>query len=244
MNHLKGKFRLLTILFILVISCYGLVYAEGDGSGEGEHREDPIVIASSNIEDGDTGVSVNTKIVLEFNKNVVNMSVAEKNKNCFSLTDESGRQVNLSVSMGDDQIDPSIKRIITVIPSTSLQKGTKYQLTVSGELTAKNGVSLRTPITISFSTEGKKVSALVENKKAVESFSSAAAIQTDKSPKPIKEQKALNEEEKNSSKIESLKVTDINWLKVMSLGSIIIGFSLLAIYIILRIKHTDQNKKS
>lgn len=242
MNHLKGKFRLLTILFILVISCYGLVYAEGDGNGGGEHREDPIVIASSNIRDGDTGVSVNTKIVLGFNKNVVNMGVAENNKNCFSLIDESGREINLSVSMGDDQIDPSVKRIITVIPNTSLEKGTKYQLTVSGKLTAKNGVSLGTPITISFSTEGKKESALAENRKTVDNSSNAVGMQAEKVPNTIKEQKESEDEGKNSSEIEHLQITDIHWLKILSIGSIIIGLFLFTIYIILRIKHRSELK--
>lgn len=243
MNHLKGKFRLLTILFILVISCYGLVYAEGDGSGGGEHREDPIVIASSNIKDGDTGVSVNTKIVLEFNKNVVNIRVAENNKNCFSILDELGRQVNLSVSMGDDQIDPSAKRIITVIPNTSLQKGTKYQLIVSGNLTAKNGVSLVTPITISFFTEGKKELALDEDKKNVEKLSSTAGVQAENLSDQKKEQKESGDEGKSSVEKEHLRTTHTHWLKNLSIGSIIIGIFLFGFYIILRIKLRSKIKK-
>ena len=72
------------------------------------------------------------------------------------MTDENGNSVPINVEMGDDQIDPSIKRIITIVPQSALKPGTTYLLKIGGGITSKSGVSIGRDSYISFTTEGKK----------------------------------------------------------------------------------------
>ncbi|WP_027400398.1 Ig-like domain-containing protein [Anaerovorax odorimutans] len=144
----------IVLCMLLCLSFYS--FAEGgNGDGSGGGRDIPVGIASSNITDGQVDVPIDTQINLEFNKNVINISVAENNKSCFTLVDNNDKNIGITVVMGDDQIDPSIRRLITVIPD-GLEAETKYTLTISKNFTAKNGVSLKEPIILSFTTEGKK----------------------------------------------------------------------------------------
>ena len=146
--------RILSLLLLLIlISVLPLsVLAEGDDDGSGGGSGEPLELASSSVPDGSVDVPVDTIITLSFSKNVVNMSVRDNNGTCFTLADSSGSIVAIDVLMGDDQVDPSIKRIINIQPQAELTADTEYTLTISANVTSKSGVSLVADIDLTFTT--------------------------------------------------------------------------------------------
>jgi hypothetical protein len=124
---------------------------EGDGDGSGGGSGEPLMLDVSSVPDGITGVATDVVITLTFTKNVVNFSVKDNNMTCFTLTDSNGTPVPFSVLMGDDQVDPTIKRIIEIKPE-ALSPGTAYTLTVLKEVTSKSGVNLEDDVIIHFTT--------------------------------------------------------------------------------------------
>lgn len=147
-----GNKRIFSILVVLILlgSMAVSVFAEGgDGSGGGKNV--PLGLATSSVPDGSTNVPLDETITLTFNKNVVNFTVKDNNMACFSLTDSNGNSVPVTVLMGDDQVDPDIKRIVNIKPS-SLSAGERYTLTISGKLTAKSGATLGDDVVLHFST--------------------------------------------------------------------------------------------
>lgn len=141
---------LMTVLALFAL-CAAPAWAEGgDGSGGGSDK--PLMLDYSSLPDGSTDVATDVSITLTFTKNVVNMTVRDNNSGCFSLVSSDGTSVPVSVIMGDDQVDPDIKRIITV-EAYGLAPSTTYTLTVSGALTSKSGVSLGSPVYLSFTTK-------------------------------------------------------------------------------------------
>ena len=141
----QTAFRVLTLLTALLILLSGTVTAfagGGNGDGTGGGKDKPLELASSSIANGAQNVSQNPEIVLTFTKNVVHFTVRDNNKTCFSMTDSSGKAVPINVLMGDDQVDPSIKRIVTIKPQSSLTPGETYLLKIGGGITSKSGVSI------------------------------------------------------------------------------------------------------
>ena len=121
----------------------------GDGSGGANHPE----LVQSSIRDGQADVSVNVTIDLVFSNNVVHFSIAENNKRSFAMTDEHNAAIPIDVIMGDEQIDPSIRRNISVKPSAPLEYGTRYTLVIQRSLVARNGNAMAADVTLSFTTE-------------------------------------------------------------------------------------------
>lgn len=113
----------------------------------------PVSLDTSSVEDGQTDVPVDVVIELVFTNNVVNVSVRDNNAACFSL-ESGGKTVPIDVIMADDQVEPNLKRVISVAPKSRLDEGKKYSLVISGSLTAKNGNSIGEVTTITFTTEG------------------------------------------------------------------------------------------
>lgn len=140
------------LLMILLLAVPALAEGSGDGSGGGS--DDPLALSSSSLADGAKDVACDAAITLTFNKNVVNLAVKDSNLKCFSLSDAKGA-VPVSVLMGDDQVDPNVKRIVTVRPKSALTPGTPYTLTISGSLTAKSGAALGSDIRLTFTTAGE-----------------------------------------------------------------------------------------
>ena len=103
----------------------------GNGDGVGENSGQPLELTYSSVQNGQTNVSVDAAIDLVFSNNVVHFSIAENNKNCFVLQDETGMPTSIAVVMGDDQVDPSIRRNIGIVPESSLEQGVKYTLIIS-----------------------------------------------------------------------------------------------------------------
>jgi len=141
---------LLSVLLVFVLVTAALA-GEGDGSGGGSGE--PLTLVNSSPADGQTDVPLSSSIVLEFSKNVINMSVKDNNVKCFSLY-QGEQPVEIQVVMADDQIAPDQKRLVTLQPVQSLQPGTRYSLKISRYLTSKSGASLERGIVISFTTSG------------------------------------------------------------------------------------------
>ena len=159
MKRKQGIKRILSVLsvFLLLLLFTVTVFAEGgNGDGTGGGKDKPLALESCSIPNGAENVSQNPEIVLTFNKNVVHFTVRDNNKTCFSLTDENGNIVPILVLMGDDQVDPTIKRIITVKPQNALSPGTMYLLKIGGEITSKSGVSIGRDTYVSFTVGGEK----------------------------------------------------------------------------------------
>jgi len=123
----------------------------GDGSGGGSGN--PLALDWSSVPDGSTDVPPDVTITLTFTKNVVNFTVKDNNMGCFRLVDSGGSSVPISVIMGDDQVDSSVKRIISIAPDT-LAAGETYTLIISGGLQAKNGTYLGSDVNLTFTTAG------------------------------------------------------------------------------------------
>ena len=154
--------RVAAFLFALCLvfcSAHSAFAVGGNGDGTGGGKGQPLVLASSSIANGAENVALNPKIVLTFSKNVVHFTVRDNNKTCFSMTDEGGNAVPIHVEMGDDQVDPSIKRIVTIVPQSTLTPGTTYLLKIGGGITSKSGASIGKDSYISFTTEGEKPAA-------------------------------------------------------------------------------------
>ena len=150
--------KVLTLLTALMILLSGVTTAfagTGNGDGTGGGKDKPLELASSSIANGADNVSQNPEIVLTFTKNVVHFTVRDNNQKCFSMTDSSGKAVPINVIMGDDQVDPSIKRIVTIKPQSSLTPGETYLLKIGGDITSKSGVSIGKDSYIAFTVAGE-----------------------------------------------------------------------------------------
>lgn len=136
---------------LLPVTAFG---TDGEGEGGGLNQDEPLTLISCNLLDEQKDVPQDIVIEMQFSKNVVNMAVAENNKSCISLTDADGNAVAAEVKMGDDQIDPSVKRIIQLVPVTALLPDQSYRLLISDGLRSKSGAVLEAPIEITFHTAG------------------------------------------------------------------------------------------
>lgn len=238
--------RIIAIILLLIFSLSMTVaYGEdGEGEGGGANKDKPLTLVSSSIANGQKDVSISPRITLEFNKNVVNMSVASNNKSCFSMSSESGEAVAVTAEMGDDQVDPTVKRIITVVPQSNLKSGVKYTLTISGKLKAKNGTTVGQATSISFTTAGVKESqAPTENKVAVKEISGEEKTETEKinltTDQAIKEttEDSIEDTDENDLQLDNVKEQKVQnkdsniGLKVFFAALIIIGIALIGVIV-------------
>ncbi len=156
---------LLSILFVVLpLAAYG---EGGNGTGNSRGVFKPLGLVSATLEDGTRimdaeNVPLQPKITMHFDKNVVYLIYWERNKRCFHLYDEDGREQELILSKIDDTVDFSKRQYIWVEPAEPLAPGTSYTLYVAPELLAKNGgstLSMTTNnqgVTINFRTAGEK----------------------------------------------------------------------------------------
>lgn len=143
---------------IMLLSAVPAQAGNGDGTGGG--KSEPLRLVSSVPADGAKNVPVPSRILLTFSKNVVNMTVNENNKTCFSLQSEAGKEIPVTVFMADDQIEPEKRNDVILYPSGALQSGTPYMVKVSQMLRSKSGVNLQQPVTVRFTTAGAKPAAI------------------------------------------------------------------------------------
>ncbi len=150
----KGKIIALMMAIAMAAMPFTAWSAEdGDGDGSGGGKSQPLTLLSSSPADGAVGVPVDAQIKLSFNKNVVNISVKDNNRSCFTLA-AGQKAVAFDVVMADDQMQPEGKRDIILKPRNSMQAGTRYTVDISSRLIAKNGSTLPQTVSLSFTTSG------------------------------------------------------------------------------------------
>lgn len=148
MNKRLSAAIILIMALCLLVTLPVCAWAD-NGNGD---KKIPL-LDSSSVADGATDVAVDLQqIDLVFTNNVVNIAVKENNLKCFSLKSADGKDVAIEVLMGDDQVDPNAKRNVSVAIAEALEPDTAYILTISGELSAKNGNLLGNDINIGFTT--------------------------------------------------------------------------------------------
>ena len=123
-------------------------------NGDGASKD--FILVNSSVSDGESGVEIDRQIILQFSKNVVNISVKDNNMACFSMRDEQENDIALDVIMADDQIEREKRQEIIIVPLNKLNEAKQYTLTISENLCSKNGETLGAPQKITFSTKGFK----------------------------------------------------------------------------------------
>ena len=163
---------LLTVAFLCfpppTVGAESDVGGSGDGSGGGANSGQALRLTASSVADGQKDVPPDAVIDLEFSNNVVNISVAENNRDCFVLRDDQGSIAPAAVVIGDEQTDPTIKRNISIVPAAPLEPGTVYTLLIKQNLSAKNGNTLAGDVAITFTTAGTKAVAAPTGQEAGE----------------------------------------------------------------------------
>lgn len=158
-------------VFILLQLFYAAsVHAQGGdrSSSPGIPGQKPLSFISISLADGGkvqgaADIPAEPEFKLEFDKNVVNSTVWENNRKCFSLISQDNVNFPVSVTKVDDTIDFSQRNNVFVRPAGPLSPGTTYYLNISPDLCAKNGVSTLggttsdQGVTISFKTKGDPV---------------------------------------------------------------------------------------
>ena len=126
---------------------------DGSGGGTGGGSLQPFAFESSTPASGAKDIPSDTKFVLQFNKNVVNIAVKENNQKAVTLW-AGAQQVEVEIQMTDDQVEREDRELITLVPKEPLAEATEYILRIDETLTAKNGSSLEKPIELRFYTAG------------------------------------------------------------------------------------------
>ncbi len=161
-----GLTGLLAFIILLGVLPAAVCGEGGDGSGNAPGVK-PLALVSAALGDGTSiigaeSIPLQPKITMHFDKNVVHLIYWERNKRCFHLYDETGRESALKISKIDDTVDFSKRQYIWVEPAEPLLPGTGYKLYVAPELLAKNGESTlamstnNQGVTINFKTAGEK----------------------------------------------------------------------------------------
>ncbi|MCL2816938.1 MAG: Ig-like domain-containing protein [Clostridiales bacterium] len=124
----------------------------GGGGGGGGGNNNPLTLENSTVRNGDTNVPLDQEFTFEFARNVIAFALRENNTNCFSLRDAEGNAVPIKIIMADEQLESHLRNFISLEPEVALLPGKTYTITISKELTANNGNTLGSDITITFTT--------------------------------------------------------------------------------------------
>lgn len=163
MSFSRKKVIALVLAFTMILSGAQIAFADngtgtgggtgtGSGTGTGTGSTAALSLVSSNPTNGQKNVATDSKIKLVFSKNVVNASVKTNNAKCFILKTKAGKMVPFKVVMADDQVNPTAKNNITIVPKTKLAKGTTYTLQITSKLKSKSGDTLSKNCKITFTT--------------------------------------------------------------------------------------------
>ncbi|MEQ8200332.1 MAG: Ig-like domain-containing protein [Syntrophomonadaceae bacterium] len=156
MRGLLRWFTMVAVVMSLVLGPLSGNWAKaagGNGDGSGGGQNNPLVIESSNPADGAAGVANLEYIKIVFSKNVVYMTVRDKNMQCFSLWSGSQR-VPAEIIMADDQVEREKRNDVLVKPKQPLKAGLTYRVEVAPEVESKSGVTLGQKATITFTMAG------------------------------------------------------------------------------------------
>ena len=146
-------FTIMITALLLAFTVTAWSAGDGSGGGSGGGAGKPLEIVSSSISNGESDVNVDREIKFVLSKNIANISVAENNRQCFTMTDSSGNTIPIEVITFDDQLEPEKKNDIIVKPE-ALQEAEQYTITISPDLQAKSGDKLGKEIKYTFSTVG------------------------------------------------------------------------------------------
>ena len=153
------KSCIITILLCIIMAATSSVFADGgdgtgsgDGSGNGENKDIPLTLISSSVKNGDSNVTLNETIQLDFNKNICNVTVLANNKLCFHLTDADGNAVSIKLIFPDNQVQSEYRKQVFIQPAEDLKPETSYRIAVDNTVMAKNGTVIDNAHTISFTT--------------------------------------------------------------------------------------------
>ena len=124
--------KLLTSLLVILIFSILAVPCLADG----------FTLEKSNIVDGDRNVPKDIVIELDFSANMVDIGVADFNKECFALLDEEGNTLPIKLVFPDTQIQNAYKKQAFIYPLEELVPGKEYKIAVSKNLMDKNGNKL------------------------------------------------------------------------------------------------------
>ncbi len=153
MNKTMRWLAALAVMMVMVLMPLPVQAADGDGDGSGGGQNNPLVIESSTPADGAAGVSNLEYIKLVFSKNVVYMTVRDKNMQGFSLWSGSER-IPADVIMADDQVEREKRNDVLVKPRQPLKAGATYRVEIAPEVQSKSGVTLGKKATITFTMAG------------------------------------------------------------------------------------------
>lgn len=137
------------IFYVNLILLLALLIGFSSGSLAKDSR---LYLTANYPEDGEQKVATDLMINLEFNKNVVNMKVKERNQKSFKMFDEAGKIISLEIIMADDQLYREKRREIKIKPVAELAPDRYYTLVIHSSLMSKNGEMLNEPIYITFKT--------------------------------------------------------------------------------------------
>lgn len=176
-GNMKHKSLLKTILSLLLVCLLASVLcgsvmaiaAGGDGSGgdggttnetttgtgSGDDTsgssDKPIALVSSTPTANAADVAVDTPIKLEFSENIAYASVRDANIQAITLW-AGDQPVKAEITMADDQLEPDLKNVITIIPGETLLEDTVYTIKVDKTLSSKSGNILAEPMELTFTT--------------------------------------------------------------------------------------------
>lgn len=155
MNGMKKTITLTIMVaaFLLAVTVTAWAAGDGSGGGSGGGAGKPLEIVSSSISNGESDVNLDREINFVFSKNIANISVADNNRQCFTMTDSSGNTIPIEVIIFDDQLEREKRNDIIVKPET-LQEAEQYTITISPDLQAKSGDKLGEENKYTFSTVG------------------------------------------------------------------------------------------
>lgn len=143
---MKKRFAWMALAVLMMLSITAQA-AGGDGTGGG--KAEALTVESASVEDGAV-LAPEDAITLVFSKNVVNSSVKETNLPLFTVTDDSGAAVEITVTMADDQIEPDKKNDVVIAPADTWAEGA-YTLTAQAGITSKSGDVMEQDYTLTFS---------------------------------------------------------------------------------------------
>lgn len=144
MNTLKQTEKMLSLvsktLFIalMTISVIGFTSCSDD-----EDEPEAFKVVSTTPDDGATGVSVGTTIVIEFNKPVIDIS--ELFNNAIILLDNRGFLVDAQVSSSGSRI--------SINPDSDLDFGSDYSVGMDTSVSSESGEEIQGVYQFSFTTE-------------------------------------------------------------------------------------------
>lgn len=209
MKNFKLKYVLFLIIFLFSSLFINMsVYAAGPGI-PGSSGVKPLSYVSCTLEDGtkvDGGEisALQPKFTLQFDKNIVDMLVWEKNRKSVSMCTDDNANVAIDVTKIDDTVDFDHRQQIFVQPLKPLESGKIYHIKVGPNLIAKNFQS-----TLGGSTGGKGIDVSFKTKKqeVAQGTDTPSISNQNASPKDSKDTAAANSTNTNTTAGANQNVT-------------------------------------